>query len=204
MADTTAVISVTDPAIDVGAMTEDEMGRYAATRDISLLKFKPGRKPTRYFIRPIPRSVIRYIREAASKGIRYGRAFCAAVVRVENYYPEGSSKPLDSWAPSDPKAPMMTDEESDLFVPADVEDVGAVAWQRSFLGHMSERRYVLPLLLLEQLDRMIYLPAEQSDARTSNATRSDEPDSTASEKQASAPSSDAPTVAHATEAAITP
>ena len=166
----------TDPAIDTAAMPIADMRRYTETRDASRLKFKPGERASLFTLRNLPTSVVNaLLDEGRSEGGIHRLAFAASVVRVRDAVIDGVALP--TWAPSSIKD-GLTVEEVEAFDAREVQEIGRVAWDRSFLGRAIAGNYVLPQSCRELLGRLTYLPAVASGANTNSEKHSDEAEST--------------------------
>lgn len=158
------LVSTLDPALD---LTVAEMLAYNRERDFATLRFVPGEKPTIFHVREVPHGMWeQYVAAGDSAHERFKRAFAAGVERVENMVqPDGVSLP--SWAPSfrHPRlkdVTMMSDEECNLFSPAEREEIGSVVYQHSFLPRRIAASYQLPASLEGPLVARRFRPAESS------------------------------------------
>ena len=128
------VISLYDPAIDHGRCPEKVWTDYKETRNIALLEpyVIPGKKPTIYTVREIPRFVQMTFVGDAPEGsqLQKIRAFLAAVMLVENLeQPGGDYIP---WVPPRGEdAVTMRMESLDRVCADDIRDIGEVAVQHS-------------------------------------------------------------------------
>ncbi len=179
------VVSVLDDAIDTEAMTWEEMLKYRDTRDAALLKFKPGRQPQRYHLREIKQRVMEpFVMATDVESVRHTRAFMCAVARVDSILQRDGSILPESWSPSGgPDAVCMADADMERFSASDRAEIGAIAFERSFLAPRTVKTYPLSRTLLRVL--------AEREFRLADAT-----------PQSQAPSSDGPSQAQA--AAATP
>lgn len=202
------VVSVLDPAIDTENMTREEMLAYARDRDIKRLKFKPGKQPTRYYLREIRHSAWEpYVTATEDESVRYRRAFLAALLKVDNLMQRDGSI-LPEWQPAGlPRADWLPDAEAERFQPRVREEIGMVAFTRSFLGWGIEPSYLVPDSLVRFWAARTFRPADatRSEQAPSSAEASRErADSTltfaatASVASGFASSSETPTAATAT------
>lgn len=157
-------VSVMDPALNLSVK---ETWDYISTRDYSLVKTHSGVKPTVFHVTEVPHGLWEeYVAAADNPRERHRRAFQSGVEKVENLVqPDGVALP--SWSPSyrHPRLTnvvMMSDEECQLFSPAEREEIGAVVYQHSFLGRRIKLTYRLPPSLDELLPLRTYRPAESS------------------------------------------
>lgn len=178
------VVSTLDPALD---MTSSEVFIYGRDRDFTQLRFLPGEKPTVFHVREVPHGLWEpYVASAESISERYKRAFAAGVERVDNLMqPDGVA--LQSWSPSfrHPRLKgvvMMTDEECNLFSPAEREEIGYVVYQHSFLQRRIAVAYQLPPLFLELLVARRFRPVESSQSTAADQS-SEKPSASTSPSQ---------------------
>lgn len=133
------VVRIYDSAIDV---LNSETLEYARTRDVSLLKFLPGKEPTRFKYRRLSRDqVLKYVDTAATENEKFVRAFACGVSRVDNYR-EGQS-----WEPAQVPGKSWTlcsDRDLDAFGLSDLIEIGAVIYQESTGPLDSAPTYQLP------------------------------------------------------------
>lgn len=202
------VVSIADEALDTDAMDRaigkgvDGWQDYIRSRDISLVRAKPGQRLTEFVIRQIPNSVFgRYVQDGASEQERYRRAFQCGVAEIRN-----APKWLDGGGTVRPSFDMPTattplkcwsDEalEQEEFPWVWLEEVGSIAWARSFLRRTSGVSFVPPPslvhVLVEIKSRAVAAAVEA--ARQSSAERSK------ASSPSSASASDEATAAPATE-----
>lgn len=160
-----------DPAVLVQS---SPITKYQQTRDIALLKTRPGVQPTAYFIRRIPNSLLlRYVDVPEEEQVKHVRAFECAVVRAEHLTsPAGNFWPV--WEPmqhlQDPGSgealAMMKPEDLELFPPDDVLDIGAAAYGHAFLRHGSAASYPLPPSSPRALERAIAAEMQRQEAES--------------------------------------
>lgn len=187
------VASIADSAMDVHAMGAG-VTEYLRTRDPELVREVPGRKLTWFYLRPIPRSVFsRFVQTGATEDERFERAFKVAVVRVDGLSAELPSKvPTGSVESATGKIECWKDEELELISPAYVDEIGALAWWRSFLAHEKQvtypqRRTSLAILATRAL--------QSAAALQTAATQSGSENPSQGSSQDSEPQYDAPTAA---------
>ncbi len=131
------VICIADEAIDPD---NSDVDKYSRERDPSLLKFLPGERPAIFHTIRLPTSVVlRSVERMNTEAEKFTMAFMFGVVKVENFVEEGRREPY-TWAPEETiatpsagKLSAITEEEMNLFTPAEILDVGSVIYQRAFL-----------------------------------------------------------------------
>lgn len=170
------IVSVNDPAIDTERMPLETMVKYIETRDEKLVLpfIRPGGQPTWFHIREIPRRLMtRFVQSAAAvESMRNEHAFRAGVLTVENLHQEDGPV-RSSWkAPRTEDDVIPEDVLEQRFSPSEVDEVGAVVWNHSFLARRMRRTYRLPHTSREALSVRDFLPADAN--RKSQATSSDE------------------------------
>lgn len=170
------VISVTDEALDVAAMPPGQLARYIETRDIALVKpyFLFGQKPTIYRLREIPHRIFQSVREQTTETARLSAAFQAALVRVENLRSEDGA--LLNLGPEMGRYDngVLRDEELERFEASELDEIGEVAFTRTFFRRKTVRVYQLPRSLRERWASQAALRAVPSPASpdTSNSAAS--------------------------------
>lgn len=179
-------ISTLDPALDTERMTWDDLGAYTRTRDPGkILPFvKPGEFPTTYHLRECPSVLWSWVMAAGDNDAeRCERAFRACVERVDNLYQRDGAR-LDSWAPTTTNGTPrpMGDDEIARFPRSHIAEIGMVAFEHSFLERRIEGCFRLPALLVEQLVRRTFRPAESSQP-SAEGTSSGKPSGTSGQIQ---------------------
>ncbi len=163
------VVSVLDPAIDTESMLFADMLKYRDTRDIKLLKFKPGRQPQRYYLREVKDRVWESYVAAGGFDEETGRptpltclrAFMCAVVRVDNILQRDGSILPGAWVPSGmPDAVCIQDADVERFSKSDRAEIGAIAFTRSFLAPRTAETYPLSPTLRRSMVEREYLRAD--------------------------------------------
>ncbi len=144
------VWSLYDPALDDTDNSEgcaERVAEYTQTLDISLLKAKPGQKPTTYYLGRIRSRLAQWVDEGSTAVEQWRRAFAASVVRVENARVEDDSplgvhvvSALEPEAAEPGKPAPWSNEEMEGFPWADVRSIGHYAYQRIFLVPGNELR----------------------------------------------------------------
>ena len=202
------LVSVLDDAIDTEAMTAKEIVRYYETRDINLLKIKPGRKPQRYYTREVRQNLWEsYVMAADTEAERYRRAFLCGVIRVTDVVQRNGEQTIEKFEPSGIRERgCMLEEDAERFSASDRAEIGSVIWERSFLAPRTVRAYRLPPTCLQILALRAFRSADaiqESQAQSNGAAsaasaqppaRSDE---TTPEPSKSASASENPTDATA-------
>lgn len=175
MDETIRIVSVADSALDARAMGES-FADWLRTRDMSLVRERPGMRCTVFHLRRIPTSVFnRFVRVGQSEPERYQRAFQVAVTQIDHLQgPDGGSLskvPTGSVHGSHGPLPAWTDAEIDHIPPAYVEEIGWYAWDRSFLVPGSGARSPLPRTLLP----VLAIRAEEARLSAAQARRALDP-----------------------------
>lgn len=135
------VISVYDPAIDTARCPLSVWSEYSKTRNIALLEpyVIPGKRPTIYTLREIPRRVLfAYVGDAPEGSkLEKLRAFQAAVTMIENLQQnDGDYLPWEP--PRDPGYETIREESLDRINGDDILDIGEVAKQHSNFRRSTE------------------------------------------------------------------
>tara|TARA_R100000808_G_scaffold13674_1_gene32962 strand:+ start:1908 stop:2528 length:621 start_codon:yes stop_codon:yes gene_type:complete len=148
------VYSVVDMAVDVIGMGRDAQ-RYMRTRDASLVKIHPGEKPTVFTLKHIDADAFQaFVMDAPTDVRRHREAFRLAVTGIEDLVSVKTGQPIPRFAPSDSRTlwgntiPCFSDDDLLHVAPGFVEEIGAVAFARSFLPPNSAGSYPPPPLLL--------------------------------------------------------
>lgn len=155
---TFAVVSVLDRALDREEMNLEE---YKRTRDVSLVRERAGEKAARFYLKPIPTTIFqRLIHSASSDGDKAMFAFMYAVSKVENYVSPEGEKQANPWTPngkiqlSSGTESICSEDDLSHFTPAQIDEIGAIAYERSFLGPANVQAYPLPHTLDRALAAM--------------------------------------------------
>ncbi len=150
------VVSIRDPAIDIDATTIEALNKYAHERDLSLLKFAPGRKPQRFFLRQAP--VFLWGDFLSFKGTDADArgAFSVCVERVEDMHQKGGTS-LEGVTRIVRKNGIesMALEVLQQFSPITIAEIGGVAYQRSLFQNETEVYCPPPPSCLAALERQI-------------------------------------------------
>lgn len=179
------VVSVLDEDLD---MTYQERLAYAGERDYSKVKLKPGRKAVVYHVREVPHQLWESFVDAGdSQSEKYRRAFMVGVERVD-HLPIDDGSLRERWVPNTKNARtdqiVMSDDDLQLFSPAERQEIGSVVYNHSFLPKRIAATYLLPSSLHEPMTALAYRLVEQSLATTA-ATPSAEPSDSSGPSQGS-------------------
>lgn len=205
--ETYTLISVNDPAVDTTKITIEKMLEYINDRDESIIAnaIDPAQPPARFTCREVPRKFwSRFVMEGRCESDNVERAFRAGVRSVVNLMGDDGVRNEERWDVPDE---IMAIESVDRFTPAQVQEIGSVIYQRSFLGHSIKRDWLLPPMCHDALADREFLRAESSpnsQAQPSSGTASASQDTppppaggTATDTDASGASSASPTGATA-------
>lgn len=144
------VVSIADEAINY-PLPAGLLGKYVEKRELALIEpyFKPGVKPTLYFVKPISHAIFKSVLELPTETARAYASFQAGVVRIENVRGErGETSTLETATVSRmKKEETLSDEQLELFDPSELLEIGEVAFTRSFFRKRTERIYRLPRVL---------------------------------------------------------
>lgn len=157
------VVCLYDPAID-GSVSD--VIAYGRSRDLSKITFKAGQEPVRFWVERMSRRLmLRHVAAADSENERYTRAFSCAVVRVTGLEGKHEFRPQQQLSTPVGQVRMVTEEELERFAIADILEIGAVAFWRSFLRPGNEASYPLLASSATAYDMMhpASLPAEGSE-----------------------------------------
>ncbi len=158
------VVSVHDEAIDTSRMLESQMVRYFETRDERIITpfIKPGSQPTWYTIDEASHAAWgSYILPAPSEAMRDIRAFMCCVKLVENVH-QSDGVFLPSWEPPTNGNGIMQEESLRRFSPAELSEIGAVAYTHGFFPLRMPVTYLLPHSSLGALAKRTFLPVAAS------------------------------------------
>lgn len=149
--DTLKTVSLSDPALDLEAM-DSIVVPFLRDRDISLVSVIPGSRPRYFHVGHVDMMAFRtYVANGADAGESAQvplavawRAFECGVVRVE--MEDGS---IVEPAREESLANGMIrrrwrDEQMEMFSPAEVWEIGALAYTRALLGKARRARFPLP------------------------------------------------------------
>ena len=159
------VITCYDTAIDfarAGALDPNTkkvpLAEYIANRDYSIIEpyLLPAELPTVFYIKTLSRELVRRIaRLSVNEYTNNEIAFQYGVASVENHVDDGG-RTIPNWKPSAVvnNAPFVGDDELNLFSVAQVNEIGAVIYQLSFLEKRMHGRLQLPRTSRELLAAM--------------------------------------------------
>lgn len=144
-----AVVCYWDPAVDDEA---SDIGGYIETRELSLLKFHPGMKPTKYMVGrlDVDDAIALLATEATEEG-KCHIAFRAAMMSAENVRWRDGATVEPSFVPkchgsmaTKGRKLISKQEMAARFGPTSVFEIGAVIVQRSFLEQGMPLTFVAP------------------------------------------------------------
>jgi len=158
------VICTFDPALDVHRAGNDQSDGsnplldYVKTRDYSLIApyIRPGERPTIFTVESISRAVMHgRVARANSEYDRYMLSFQYGVQCVEHLI-DSDGQLIPQWSPSGLAGHerYCTQDDLERFSPAEVQEIGSVAYQCSFLPARIHAKYALPYGSIEILTRL--------------------------------------------------
>lgn len=154
-------VSVFDPAIDNERMSAKAMGLFTQTRDMKHLIFRPGKEPTIYSLRMIPHNLWNWVDSGEQDGPKFTRAFRASLRGVTNMLNEdGTNMGKDQWVPAFDEDGTLKDESVQRFDRFEINEIGGMAFVKSFFGKRTPPTYLLPPLLAAHLADLTYLRAD--------------------------------------------
>lgn len=129
-----------DSAIDVMAMARNHTAKpYMEQREEELLEFIPGKEPTWFYLTPLPTSIFStWVQAARSEYERYRRSFQFGVSKIERCHLMDGRPPIPVHVPTAQQQSIAgpvahwTDKELDELPPIFIEEIGSVAWSRSY------------------------------------------------------------------------
>ena len=155
-------VSVHDKAINNAAMSTKEMREFSETRDRGFLKFHDGVQPCEYTLGDIAHRLwTTYVMATDIEAERNLRAFQCSLERVNPLRQEDGTV-LDNWEPTRNAIGIMIEESLQRFTHQRIQEIGGVAFVRSFFGHETRPPYPLPPLSVQLLNEQTYLPADAS------------------------------------------
>jgi len=160
------VIRSYDPALDLDKVRD--IAEYASTRDPALIPnlLTTGARPTWFHVLKATRKGCRYIRSGTDAGDCYERAFAVCVQRVEGAGGDTFTHPEPTGARAAPDAWLENFDEMDI------QEVGSVALNHSFLARDLPRFFPRPDTSESALIALLYHRAGQT-----TASGPDSPDS---------------------------
>jgi hypothetical protein len=163
MASEFKTVSTLDPAIDHERMTRKAMAEYVKTRDMKHLMFRPGMEPTVYTLRQVPQDLWLWVESGDEDAAKFARAFRASLRTVTNMLNEdGTTMGKAPWAPAMDADGTLSNESMGRFDRFEINEIGGVAFVKSFFGKRTPPTYLLPPLLAGHLAGLAYLPADAS------------------------------------------
>lgn len=160
------VVRFWDPAID---MVETEISEYVAKRDPKTLKLREGIDPMWFHLRPLTVDQVTSIMsgvDETSVAKRNLQAFSLAVIQVDNFK-SASGETYEKWIPErwasaegatkNRIGEIVQPHEREEFGAAIVQEIGHVAFERSFLPIEAGGSYTLPascLLIAGQMSAL--------------------------------------------------
>jgi hypothetical protein len=159
-----------DPGIDTRLLTALTMGQFTEDRDITKIRhaFRSDEPPTIYGIREIPQPLWKsYVMGVSSDELRFERAFQVGVYEVKNLYQKDGVR-LEHWKGGATKdvlgqqLEVISDAELQSFSPADVQEIGAVAYFHSFLHRRIKSCFQQPRTCRQILAGLEFLIAEST------------------------------------------
>lgn len=161
------VCSWFDSALDREAMATDT--DWIRTRLASAAVAAEGKTLTRFTVRPLTRSEMKWVKQGADEAEKQERAFRVAVVKITDIVFRDGSK-ANLFQPSGDivigtgRIRAVSESEMDRMPDAYIEDIGMVAFTMGFLPPGSELRFPLPRLWLLALSAA---PSPRADAEGS-------------------------------------
>lgn len=130
-----------DPAIDLSEDPDtgklaSNIAEFMQSRDLEHLKFTA--EPSWFYLRPISRkAMLAFVMKGETDHDRFARAFMVSLDRVENFVGD-DGETLAVYTPSRPQSrdgsvDAIDAEAIEMFSITDILEIGAVAFQRSFL-----------------------------------------------------------------------
>lgn len=159
------IITAYDTAIDFDRASKLDaktnrvpLVEYINTREYSVIEpyLLPAEKPTVFYAQTLSREIVRRIaRYSTNEYSNHEIAFQYGVVSVENHV-DDTGRLLANWKPGGiaNNAPFITDDELNLFSVAQVNEIGSVIYQLSFLERKTHNKLQLPRTSRELLAAM--------------------------------------------------
>lgn len=152
--------SLADTAVDV--LSSDPV-KYGRTRDEQHVKFFDGMKPTRFTLNRIDSDAFAAIvMSEPTESLKFRAAFQLAIARIDNLVDQKTGQPIECLTPSERRQvygnakPSMSGDDLLKVAPVYIEEIGSVAFARSFLPVGSAASYQLPPLLQSVLTARLY------------------------------------------------
>jgi hypothetical protein len=148
------VYSVLDAAYDAIEMERDST-RYMRTRDPELVKFVPGIEPTKFYVNRIDSDAFNaLVQSQPTDHMQAKESFRLSVSRIENLVSQKTGQTIRVFKPSDTRRisgnliPSLSDDDLLHIAPCFLQEIGGVAFTRSFLPVSNVAFYQLPPTLL--------------------------------------------------------
>lgn len=162
-----------DEAIDALAMGEDDVRKYRETGAVSLLKFRDGIAPTRFYCRTLKPSEMRIVGAMQTDVDRNWEAFTRGVLRVTGLRCEdGSRRDFVRREGDRPIASAVIDE---TFDPGEIDDIGARIYGASILGKGRPAAWPQPATLRHAVGALVFRLAEETKERAASSPQSNQP-----------------------------
>jgi hypothetical protein len=164
--DTFKIICAFDSAIDFAAANTlnaekqvTPLHEYVNTRDYKSIEpcIKPGELPTEFICRRLSRSFMNgQMARVTNESEQAVLAFSYGVVGILGMKKEGASEPIE-WAPTgrNGEAEYCTRDDLEAVSPAEVQEIGGVIYQKSFLPQSMQRQLRLWRTSVELVARML-------------------------------------------------
>ena len=159
------IICIFDTAIDhAAASTPDPVTQkmplveYSRSRDLAVISsfFIPGELPTYFTVQPLSRAQMNGpMARCTTDQERAVQAFTWGVIAIEGMV-DNNGQPVQKWAPTGVQGdrPYCTASDMEAISPAEVQEIGSVIYQLSFLPRKMHGKLQPPHTSLELLDRM--------------------------------------------------
>lgn len=174
-----------DPGVDTTRVDSEAFFKHITTREDldSIRNAFTAEGPTVFTVREIPHALWDFVDGGASDADKYKRAFMVGLEHAENVVQKNGTR-LASVAGRDVTAigtkqqDIMRESDLAYFSPAEVQEIGSVAYQHSFLHRKIESCFRLPPMCHRALAERDFRSAE------SNPTSQDKPSEPASASEA--------------------
>ena len=181
------VIRMYDPAVVGNSIADldanERWNEYVLTRDKNIIPelLIPGERPTVFHVLKATRTGVRFIRGGANQGDRNERAFAICVSKVTEM--RRNDRRVDFEHQDCDGATAMSEGALEKFDETDIQEIGAVALQLSFLARDLPVRCLPPATSWDAVRALTSLRV----APTSEPTMSDSPPSNGSPPEATGP-----------------
>lgn len=207
------VVSCADPALDWIQMSRDFTGsdakyvtaieEYRAGRDPAMVREMPGRKLTWFTVKRLDAAIMDLVLSEPNEHAKYRMAFKYGVSRIENLTGldgnerarvEGEDERMVNGIPT----PTLSESQMAWVAPQYVEEIGGIAFARSFLAPTTAARYPRPrswrLLLEAKISQVVAETAASLRQAAREKRQAEESTGPSGE-----PATDAPATAGATD-----